>query len=108
VREREGQRRLFLQIHGVKDLSFIPLFFMGQVFDPLMAFSKSSFSVFAFAFVFLFFFFFFFFFLFFFFFFFLFFFYFFFNSFSHIIFLLQKAINIIMAKILYKSKENEN
>jgi hypothetical protein len=57
VREREGQRRLFLQIHGVKDLSFIPLFFMGQVFDPLMAFSKSSFSVFAFAFLLLFFFF---------------------------------------------------
>jgi hypothetical protein len=54
VREREGQRRLFLQIHGVKDLSFIPLFFMGQVFDPLMAFSKSSFSVFAFAFLFFF------------------------------------------------------
>jgi hypothetical protein len=103
VREREGQRRLFLQIHGVKDLSFIPLFFMGQVFDPLMAFSKSSFSVFSFSFLLLFFFFFFFFpfsllfylcFL--------------LNSFSHIIFLLQKAINIIMAKILYKSKENEN
>jgi hypothetical protein len=92
VREREGQRRLFLQIHGVKDLSFIPLFFMGQVFDPLMAFSKSSFCVFAFAFPFSL----------------LFYLCFLLNSFSHIIFLLQKAINIIMAKILYKSKENEN